>query len=251
MSWLMRKWVRNNFFWQWDSQFFHISLVSDTSNICHLSDFSTDEFESRIIILPSIFFDGIDSIGSIHTTSTIACSEMKDDITESIDIFFGWCPIWSDDIDARFYHDISIRVTVGAISSIFWESEEWCESDTVELRIVDRCLIVSTGWDTISSSTRTNRPSPILSFHLSLKWESLIPSIVGEKWGGLIPCKEPPRLFRWTLRSGGSIASCPDLTSDDDISTTTSRICESLLGKKKWWQSENESEIFSHREWYS
>ncbi len=221
-------------------------LVSDTSEICHLWYLTSDELESSVIILPCIFIIGINSIGSVHTSSSIGGTEVDDDIFQTIDIFLGRGPVGSDDIHPRLEYDISIRVSIGLISTVLRKEEEWREWSRIEPRVIYGSFVVSSCRDTISASTWTDRPSPVLDFSLSLESETLIDAIIREEWCWLIPCEEPSGSLWWSLRLSRRIASCPDLTSDEYIRAGTSRIriCLSKLNKTE--NRESQEKIFSH-----
>lgn len=222
------------------------ALTTNTPNIRHLSHFSTNEFESSIIVLPSIFLIIPDSIGSIHTISRIYSAKMQNDIAESIDIFLRRCPVWTSNIHLRFHHEITIRITICAVSSILWKSEKWRKRSIIQARVPDSRLEISTSRNTISTSTWTNRPSPILSLVFSIEFETLIPAIIGEKWGGFVSSEKPTWFHRWSFWLCSCIATCPYLPTDDDISTITSRICECLGKWKECCDRECKEKKFFH-----
>ncbi len=203
-------------------------LTANTPDIRHLCHFPSDEFETRIVILPGQLLIAVYTIRSIHSSSRIRFPEMHDNIAKSIDIFLRWSPIGTSDLSSRFYHDISIRVAIGSISTIFRESDESGKRNIIELWVVYRGLEISSCREFVAFCTRSNSPSPILFSIFSLKRESLVHPIVGYEWWGFVACEEPSWFRGWTLGLSCGIATCPDLTTDEDIRLITSWIGKSL-----------------------
>ena len=223
-------------------------LIAYTAYIRHLCLLSSDKCKPSIIILPCILISIEDSIGSIHSLTTRYSSQMQNNIAKTIYVFLGRSPIRTSYLSTGLDHDISIRVTIGSISPIFWKCEKPRKWRTVESRIVDRCLKVSSIRKLVATGTWSNRPSPVLGFILSLERESLIYTIIGNEGCILISCEKPSGFLRWTFCLGHSITPSPDLTTNDDIWAITSRISKGMCKWKEWCQCECEKEKFSHKE---
>lgn len=195
-------------------------LLFDTTYIGDLTIVTLDQWEPSITILPAIWVRCIAIVSSIRAVSCIVRSKME----------YGWIgsfdttrPIGSVHISTSRESDIACAITVSIVGSIVWEWEEWCEWSWVLPSIPDSSFPLTTSRKSVSWATRTIGPWS-RSCLLSLPWERVPHTIVREKSRLRISSEEPPWLPERARIAIGWVTSCPYLSSDRDVSTSTSRV---------------------------
>ncbi len=204
-------------------------LLFDTSNICNIRWWSSNELKSWVSILPVVIGITVGIVGPIDTISLIHRSDSHHSWEVSTIVGYGTWPVASSGICTSLDANIWVGVLESSVSTILWEIEKCRDRDIVLTSIVESCFPFSLSWESISTCTRSISPCRYW-YYFSLPFETSSLPITRYKWCGEIVGEEPSRGIHWSCGTTDYIAGCPWLSTEDDIWSSTSRISRSVVG---------------------